>query len=125
MARRRGRSAPGSRLQWAPELVEQLLADCAAGADALPLLSLTLARLYEDYGGGVVGLAEYAAMGGMRRVVQTEIDAVLSPIPTPAAANWRRCTTRSSRGWPPSTPPTISRCGGPPASSTCPPTATS
>ena len=69
-------AAGGSRLQWAPELVEQLLVDCAAGADALPLLSLTLARLYEDYGGGVVGLAEYAAMGGTRRVVQTEIDAV-------------------------------------------------
>ena len=71
----------GSRLQWAPELVERLLVDCAAGADALPLLALTLARLYEDYGGGVVGLAEYEAMGGMRRVVQTEIDAVLSADP--------------------------------------------
>ena len=71
----------GSRLQWAPELVERLLADCAAGADALPLLSLTLARLYEDYGDGVVGLTEYEAMGGMRRVVETEIDAVLSADP--------------------------------------------
>ena len=71
----------GGRLQWAPELVEQLLVDCAAGADALPLLSLTLARLYEDYGGGVVGLTEYAAMGGTRRVVQTEIHAVLSSDP--------------------------------------------
>jgi hypothetical protein len=71
----------GGRLQWAPELVEQLLVDCAAGADALPLLSLTLARLYEDYGTGVVGLADYEAMGGMRRVVQTEVDGVLSPDP--------------------------------------------
>jgi len=71
----------GSRLQWAPELVERLLADCAAGADALPLLALTLARLYEDYGTGVVGLAEYEALGGMRRVVQTEIDGVLSADP--------------------------------------------
>jgi WD40 repeat protein len=71
----------GSRLQWAPELVERLLSDCAAGADALPLLALTLARLYEDYGGGVIGLAAYEAMGGMRRVVQTEIDAVLCADP--------------------------------------------
>ena len=71
----------GSRLHWAPELVERLLADCAAGADALPLLALTLARLYEDYGGRVVGLAEYEAMGGMPRVVQTEIDGVLSTDP--------------------------------------------
>ena len=66
---------------WAPELVERLLPDCAAGADTLPLLALTLARLYQDYGDGVVGLAEYEAMGGMRRVVQTEIDAVLSTDP--------------------------------------------
>ena len=71
----------GARLVWAPELVDRLLADCAAGADALPLLSLTLARLYEDYGDGVVGLTEYEAMGGMRRVVETEIDGVLSADP--------------------------------------------
>ena len=71
----------GSRLHWAPELVERLLGDSAAGADALPLLSLTLARLYEDYGDGVVGLTEYEAMGAMRRVVVTEIDAVLSADP--------------------------------------------
>jgi WD40 repeat protein len=71
----------GSRLQWAPELVERLLVDCAEGADALPLLSLTLSRLYEDYGQSVVGLAEYDAMGGMRRVVETEINAALSAHP--------------------------------------------
>ena len=71
----------GSRLQWTPELVEQLLRDCAAGADTLPLLALTLARLCEDYGTGVVGPAEYEAMGGMRRVVQTEVDGVLGADP--------------------------------------------
>ena len=32
----------------APDLVERLLADAAEGADTLPLLSLTLARLYTD-----------------------------------------------------------------------------
>ncbi|MEE6178713.1 nSTAND1 domain-containing NTPase [Mycobacterium sp. 050134] len=71
----------GGRLRWSPDLVERLLADCAEGADALPLLSLTLARLYEDYGGGEVGLAEYEATGGMGRVVETEIAAVLSADP--------------------------------------------
>lgn len=71
----------GSRLQWAPELVDQLLEECARSADALPLLSLTLARLYEDYGDGAVGPAEYHAMGGMERVVESEIEAVLSSDP--------------------------------------------
>ncbi len=69
----------GTRLRWAPEVVDALLKACDAGADALPLLSLTLARLYEDYAGdGEITLAEYEAMGGMRRVVETEIDSVLS-----------------------------------------------
>jgi WD40 repeat protein len=45
------------------------------------LLSLTLARLYEDYGGGTIGLADYQSMGGIRRVVESEIDAVLSSDP--------------------------------------------
>ena len=52
------------------------------GADTLPLLSLTLARLYQDYGGdGDLRLAEYHAMGGMQQVVQHEIDTLLSPDP--------------------------------------------
>lgn len=68
----------GGRVQWAPDLVRQLLADCAAGADALPLLALTLSRLYEDYGDGEISLAEYDAMGGMRHIVESEIDAILS-----------------------------------------------
>ncbi len=71
----------GSRLVWAPELVERLLADCASGADTLPLLALTLARLYHDYGNGAVGLAEYDAMGGVRRVVESEINEVLATDP--------------------------------------------
>ncbi|MFD4440522.1 TIR domain-containing protein [Nocardia sp. NPDC058519] len=74
------RATEGGRPLWIePPLVEQLLADCTDGADTLPLLSLTLARLYEEYGGdGQVDLAEYRSMGEMRNVVETEIDNLLS-----------------------------------------------
>ena len=36
-------------VRFAPDLIERLLADAAEGADTLPLLSLTLARLYTDW----------------------------------------------------------------------------
>jgi hypothetical protein len=68
----------GARIVWAPELVERLLGDCGQGADTLPLLALTLARLYRDYGNGQIGPAEYGAMGGMAQVVQTEVDTLLA-----------------------------------------------
>jgi WD40 repeat protein len=76
----------GHPLQIEPELVNKLLDDCTEGADTLPLLSLTLARLYEDYRGGGTAdeqtpnltLADYEAMGGMRHVVHTEIDGLLA-----------------------------------------------
>jgi WD40 repeat protein len=71
----------GSRLAIAPELVDRLLDDWSRGADTLPLLSLTLARLYQDYGGGEITLAEYNAMGGLRRVVQSEVDELLAADP--------------------------------------------
>jgi WD40 repeat protein len=67
------------QLAVSAELVERLLADCREGGDTLPLLSLTLARLYEDYGSSkVLTLAQYQQMGGLQRVVRSEIDAVLS-----------------------------------------------
>ena len=44
-------SAAGRRLSVEPALVERLLAEAAEGADALPLLALTLERLYRDFGG--------------------------------------------------------------------------
>ena len=76
-------SESGRPLQVAPDLVNQLLMDAADGADALPLLSLTLARLYADYGScGELTLAQYRQMGGMRQVVATEIDSILSGDPT-------------------------------------------
>ena len=72
----------GLLLEVAPDLVSQLLADCAEGADTLPLLSLTLFRLYEDYGESKeLTLGHYRKMGGMRRVVQTVIDEILDADP--------------------------------------------
>lgn len=38
------------RLLIEPALVDRLLAETAEGADALPLLALSLERLYRDYG---------------------------------------------------------------------------
>ncbi len=74
------RASEGGRpLHLDPKLVERLLIDITEGAETLPLLSLTLARLYKDYGGdGELELGEYLAMGEMRNVVQTEIDNLLS-----------------------------------------------
>lgn len=77
---RRARQA-GSKLAFAPDLVDRLLDDWSHGADTLPLLSLTLARLYQDYGDGEITLAEYEAMGGLRRVVQSEVDELLAVDP--------------------------------------------
>jgi WD40 repeat protein len=69
----------GRRLEVAPDLVAGLLADAAEGADTLPLLALTLARLYGDYAStGRLTRAQYDAMGGMPRVVASTIDEVLS-----------------------------------------------
>ena len=70
------------QLAVSADLVEQLLEDCRQGGDTLPLLSLTLARLYDDFGASkVLTLAQYQQMGGLKRVVQSEIDAVLSRDP--------------------------------------------
>ncbi len=72
-------SEGGRRLAVSPDLVERLLVDAAEGADTLPMLSLTLARLYADYGStGELTVQQYDAMGGMRRVVETEINEVLA-----------------------------------------------
>ncbi|MBP1817758.1 TIR domain-containing protein [Mycobacterium sp. OAE908] len=74
------RATQGGRpLSVDPALVNHLLDDCTEGADTLPLLALTLARLYEDYGDdGALTLRDYRSMGGVRSVVQSEIDHLLS-----------------------------------------------
>ncbi len=75
-------SQAGHPLTIAPALVDRLLADAEESADALPMLSLTLARLYTDFGSsGELTLASYEAMGGMRKVVQNEVDEVLARDP--------------------------------------------
>ena len=81
------RATQGGRpLAVKPELLDQLLDDCTEGADTLPLLALTLSRMYEDYAStmpapeedSVLTLDDYELMGGMSSVVQTEINGVLS-----------------------------------------------
>jgi WD40 repeat protein len=63
----------GGRLAIDPALTERLIAD-AAGADALPLLSFTLERLYADYGGeGRLTLAEYTKLGGVQGSLEAAV----------------------------------------------------
>jgi WD40 repeat protein len=72
-------TAAGLRLDLDPALVARLLADATGGADSLPLLALTLSRLYLDYGStGQLTLANYEAMGGMAHIVEAEIDTLLA-----------------------------------------------
>ena len=72
----------GRPLVLEPDLVDRLLDDCKRGSDTLPLLSLTLFRLYEDYGSsGRLSLTDYTKLGGLRRVVHTEIDSILATDP--------------------------------------------
>ena len=74
------RSTDGGRsLQLDEQLVRRLLTDASGGADTLPLLSLTMAWLYRDYGStGRLTLRPYAERGGIGSVLQTEIGALLS-----------------------------------------------
>ena len=75
-------TAAGRRLPVEPALVDRLLAETAEGADALPLLALTLERLYCDFGDdGELTVAQYEAMGGMAQVVQNEVDKLLASDP--------------------------------------------
>lgn len=84
-------TAAGRTLRVQPDLVDRLLADSAEGADTLPLLSLTLARVYADFeGAGELTLDGYEAVGGMASVVQTEIDAVLARDPVVRRSQLKR-----------------------------------
>jgi WD40 repeat protein len=68
-----------AQLRLEPALVNRLVQDCTTGADTLPMLALMLARLFEDYGStNEFTLAQYQEMGGIRAVVQNQIDEVLS-----------------------------------------------
>lgn len=77
------RSTEGGRpLAIGNSLVNRLFADAAnitAGGDSLPLLSLTLHRMYLDYSSsGRLTLGQYDEMGGMADVVRNEINRLLS-----------------------------------------------
>jgi len=75
-------SSAGHRLTIAPDLVNRLLEDATGGADTLPLLALTLDRLYANYAStGELTLAHYEDVSGMRHVVQNAIDEVLAVDP--------------------------------------------
>ncbi|WP_194853204.1 toll/interleukin-1 receptor domain-containing protein [Nocardia sp. SYP-A9097] len=75
--------AAGHRVEFTHDLIDQLLTDCHDGADALPLLALTLAALYRDYGHtGLITRVHYTALGGVANVVATEIDKILDRDPT-------------------------------------------
>src|SRR6266550_5792386 len=75
-------STAAGRLEIKPDLVEKLVEDCATGADTLPLLSLTLERLYHDFGSdGDLRLDEYIAVGGMENIIKDKIEKVLDPDP--------------------------------------------
>jgi WD40 repeat protein len=72
----------GHRLTVAPDLVNRLLDDAAQGADTLPLLALTLSRLYADYSStGELTVAHYEAIGGISQVIKHAVDEVLSADP--------------------------------------------
>jgi WD40 repeat protein len=71
-------------VRFAPDLVDRLLADAGDGADTLPLLSLTLARLFEDWidpATRELTLADYESMGAMRDVVNNQIEQILTEDP--------------------------------------------
>src|SRR5262249_35742613 len=61
-------------------LVDALLADVEAGGakDALPLLALTLERLYLEHGGdGDLTLAEYRTLGGLKGSIEAAVEHAL------------------------------------------------
>jgi hypothetical protein len=75
-------SEAGHKLEIDPNLLVGLLADSAEGADPLPMLSLTMARLFDDYGSSErLTVEDYELMGGMRGVLQSEVDQCLSGDP--------------------------------------------
>ena len=76
-------TASGRQLEVRPELVCRLLADCdQPGGDSLPLLGLTLARLYREFGSdGDLTLDEYEHMGGMADIIKNEAESILSADP--------------------------------------------
>jgi hypothetical protein len=75
----RRHSEAGHRLTIRPELTELLIRD-AQGADALPLLALTLEWLYREYGSvrdAAISVAEYEKLGGVRGAINVAVQRAL------------------------------------------------
>jgi hypothetical protein len=69
----------GRKLDIDPKLSERLLAVFSSGADVLPLLALTLERLYVKYGtDGDLRLHEYQALIGIKPIVEVAVELALS-----------------------------------------------
>jgi hypothetical protein len=67
-------TAAGRKLIIEPALTERLLDD-TEGADALPLLSFTLERLFAEHGGdGDLRLEEYELLGGVRGSIDSAVE---------------------------------------------------
>ncbi len=78
-------TASGRKLTIDPALTEHLMAD-AEGADAMPLLALTLQRLYLEHGAdGALTLEGYERMGGLRGSIEAAVEAAFAePSHSPA-----------------------------------------
>ncbi len=92
----------GSTFDLAPELVDRLAQDASGGADTLPLLALTLARLYEDYAGSdatpspSIATRRWAACAEWCRTKSTTC---FRRIRQSAPNSLTYCMTPSSPGW--------------------------
>ena len=113
-------SHAGQQLKIAPDLVNRLLEDATEGADTLPLLALTLARLYADYAtNGELTSPTMRPWAACVMSCKTRSTRCWLPPPGSAQISSICCGRRLSRGWPPSTRTTTNRCAGWPATTSC------
>jgi formylglycine-generating enzyme required for sulfatase activity len=71
-------SRRGHKVTIGPELADRLVED-SFGADAMPLLALTLSHLYRDFGtGGTITLQQYEALGGVARSIDLALKRAFS-----------------------------------------------
>ncbi|MFQ6170245.1 BTAD domain-containing putative transcriptional regulator [Oryzobacter sp. R7] len=71
-------AAPAARVGAAvePALLAELVADSTAGPAVLPLLQFVLTELFDQRGGGLLTLAAYRAVGGLRGALTREAEAL-------------------------------------------------
>jgi hypothetical protein len=92
----------GHRIIMAPALANRLAAD-ADGADALPLLAFTLARLYRDFReSGNLSLEQYTLIGGIGGSIDRALSAAQRSVGAAGSAeNLRRLVVPSLATWDP------------------------